>query len=76
MRLLKIEEIIEIGIGGRTTIWKKVRDGQFPKPINLLQKIYKYLIKTTNLLKLSALPSYGIGRLTFFINTILMATKI
>lgn len=32
---MKIEEIIEIGIGGRTTIWKKVKNGEFPKPIKL-----------------------------------------
>lgn len=35
MKLLTINDIIKIGIGGRTTIWKKVRDGQFPKPIKL-----------------------------------------
>jgi len=35
MRLLTIEDVIKIGIGGRTTIWKKVKDGQFPKPIKL-----------------------------------------
>ena len=34
-KLLTIKDIIEIGIGGRTTIWKKVKDGTFPKPIRL-----------------------------------------
>jgi len=35
MKLLTIDDVIKIGIGGRTTIWKKVRDGKFPKPIKL-----------------------------------------
>ena len=35
MKLMTIEEVIKIGIGGRTTIWKKVKNGEFPKPIKL-----------------------------------------
>ena len=35
MKLLTIEDVIKLNIGKRTTIWKKVRDGHFPKPIKL-----------------------------------------
>lgn len=28
-------DVVNIGLGGRTTIWKKVKNGQFPKPIKL-----------------------------------------
>jgi predicted DNA-binding transcriptional regulator AlpA len=34
-RLLDIKDILALNLGGRTTIWKKVKDGSFPKPIKL-----------------------------------------
>ena len=34
-KLLTMEDVIEIGVGKRTTIWKKVKTGEFPKPIRL-----------------------------------------
>tara|TARA_R100000654_G_scaffold2611_1_gene9568 strand:+ start:614 stop:826 length:213 start_codon:yes stop_codon:yes gene_type:complete len=34
-RLLKIEDIEKLGLGKRTTIWRKVNSGEFPKPIKL-----------------------------------------
>ena len=30
-----MDDVVKIGIGGRTTIWKKVKSGEFPKPIKL-----------------------------------------
>lgn len=35
MKLLTIEDVMKLNIGKRTTLWKKVRDGKFPKPIKL-----------------------------------------
>ena len=34
-RFLKIEDIEALGLGKRTTIWRKVNKGEFPKPIKL-----------------------------------------
>ena len=34
-KLLTMEDVIEIGVGKRTSIWKKVKTGEFPKPIRL-----------------------------------------
>ena len=35
MKLLTIEDVIELNLGKRTTLWKKVKTGEFPKPIKL-----------------------------------------
>jgi len=35
MKLLTVEDVMAIGIGKRTTIWKKVKSGEFPKPVRL-----------------------------------------
>ena len=35
MKLLRLDDVVKIGLGGRTTIWKKVKNGEFPKPIKL-----------------------------------------
>ncbi|MDC3302117.1 AlpA family phage regulatory protein [Gammaproteobacteria bacterium] len=35
MKLLTIEDVMKLNLGKRTTLWKKVRDGKFPKPIKL-----------------------------------------
>ena len=35
MKLLTMTDVVKIGLGGRTTIWKKVKNGEFPKPIKL-----------------------------------------
>ena len=34
-RFLKIEDIEALGLGKRVTIWRKVKKGEFPKPIKL-----------------------------------------
>ena len=35
MKLLTIEDVMELNLGKRTTLWKKVKTGEFPKPIKL-----------------------------------------
>ena len=30
-----MKDVVNIGLGCRTTIWKKVKTGEFPKPIKL-----------------------------------------
>ena len=35
MKLLTVDEITELGLGARTTIWRRVKEGNFPKPIRL-----------------------------------------
>ena len=31
----KVEDLTEMGFGNRSTIWRKVKRSQFPKPIKL-----------------------------------------
>jgi predicted DNA-binding transcriptional regulator AlpA len=35
VRFWRLPEVIERTSMGRTTIWRRVRDGQFPKPVTL-----------------------------------------
>jgi predicted DNA-binding transcriptional regulator AlpA len=35
MKLLTMKDVVNIGVGCQTTIWKKVKTGEFPKPIKL-----------------------------------------
>lgn len=35
MKLLTIDDVIKLNLGKRTTLWKKVKTGEFPKPIKL-----------------------------------------
>ena len=34
-KLWTCEELTALGLGNRTTLWKYVRDGVFPKPVKL-----------------------------------------
>ena len=38
-KLWTCEELTTLGLGSRTTIWKRVRNGDFPKPIKLSNSI-------------------------------------
>ena len=38
-KLWTCEELTELGLGNRVTIWKRVRDGVFPKPVKLSNSI-------------------------------------
>ena len=35
MKLLTVDDITDLGLGARTTIWRRVKEGNFPKPIRL-----------------------------------------
>ena len=35
MKLLTVDELTKLGLGARTTIWRRVKDGNFPKPMRL-----------------------------------------
>jgi len=37
-KLLTVDDVLKIGIGKRTTIWKKVNEGTFPRPLRLGNK--------------------------------------
>jgi prophage regulatory protein len=33
IKLLTVDDITKLGLGSRTTIWRRVKEGNFPKPI-------------------------------------------
>ena len=35
MKLLTVDDITDLGLGARTTIWRRVKEGAFPKPLRL-----------------------------------------
>ena len=35
MKFLTVDELTKLGLGARTTIWRRVKDGNFPKPMRL-----------------------------------------
>ena len=34
LRLLRFNDLEKLGYGTRVTVWRKVKDGHFPKPVN------------------------------------------
>ena len=35
IKLLTVDDITNLGLGSRTTIWRRVKEGNFPKPIRI-----------------------------------------
>ena len=38
-KLWTTDELTKLGLGARTTIWRRVKDGDFPKPVKLSASI-------------------------------------